>query len=494
VRRRARPLTVRARLTLWYASLLLAILLIVSGLSYAVLRRSLMQDIDAELRIVGQVVRDTGYSTTGGTGPKPEAAVHDLLGPQFYDAFFQLVDPRGGPALGSSHLPGQPLPLSETARRSAAEGRPTFETIPLASGEPVRLLTMPVVRDSHLVQLVQVGTSLRDTEQTLTRYLETLLVLVPLGVALATAGGAAIARAALRPIADISRTARRISAEDLSQRIPTRLTDDEIDHLVETLNAMLGRLDNAFAQMRRFAADAAHELRTPLTVLTGGIEVALRTPRSADEYRRVLQSSLEEVARLVRLAEDLLLLARTSTDVGPTIGRARERAELEPVLLDVLDAGTQLAHGTGVRVRLADCAPAVVSGNFADLRRALLNLVENAVKYTPAGGTVELALQQSDGWASIVVRDTGPGIDPADAERIFQPFVRLDAARARAPGGSGLGLAIARSIVLGHGGTLTLESTPGAGSQFAIRLPRTEGPPAATPGSSTTGRAQRPEG
>jgi heavy metal sensor kinase len=463
--------TVRVRLTLWYASILLAILLLVSGLSYAFLRHSLMQDVDASLQIVGQVVRDTGYSPTGEGESGAEATVRDVLGPQFYDAFFRLVDPPGSPGPASSHPGRQPLPLSETARRNAAEGRSTFETVPFAAGEPIRLLTMPIMRDGRLVQLVQVGTSLRDTEQTLVRYLETLLVLVPLGLALATAGGMAVARAALKPIANISRTARRITAEDLSLRIPTRLTGDELDHLVETLNAMLGRLDDAFAQMRRFATDAAHELRTPLTVLTGGIEVALRTPRSADEYRRVLQSSLEEVRRLARLAEDLLLLARTSTDIGSAVGPARDRVELEPVVLDVLDMGMRLAHGTGVNFRLAECVPGVVVGNAADLRRGLLNLVENAVKYTPAGGTVVLALRQADGSASIIVRDTGPGIEPADVDRIFQPFVRLDAARTRDTGGSGLGLAIARSIVLAHGGTITVDSTPGAGSQFTIRVP-----------------------
>jgi len=467
-------LTVRTRLTVWYASLLLAILLVASGLSYALLRRSLMHDLDASLRIVAQVIRDTGYSPAASTGARSEAAVRELLGPQYYDAFFHLVDPHGGPGVGSTQLGGRALPLSEAARRNAAEGRSTFESLQLSAGEPIRLLTMPIHHDGRLAQLVQVGTSLRDAEQVLLRYLETLLVLVPVGVALATAGGAAIAGAALRPIADISRTARRITAEDLSQRIPSRLTGDEIDHLVETLNGMLGRLDDAFAQMRLFAADAAHELRTPLTVLKGGIEVALRAPRQAEEYRTVLQSSLEEVERLVRLAEDLLLLARTSTDAGATLRRGHERMELEPVVLDVLDVGIQLAHGTGVTLRLADCKPAVVVGHPGDLRRALLNLVENGLKYTPAGGTVELALGRADGCAALLVRDTGPGIAPADAERIFQPFVRLDAARTRASAGSGLGLSIARSIVLAHDGTITVESAPGRGSRFVIRLPLAE--------------------
>src|SRR5262249_26381553 len=154
------------------------------------------------------------------------------------------------------------------------------------------------------------------------------------------------------------------------------------DDLVETLNAMLSRLDDAFSQMRRFAADAARELRTPLAVLKGGMEVALRAPRSADEYRRVLQSSLEEVERLIRLAEDLLLLSRLAADPGLGVRPALEPVDLEPIVLEVLDAGSQLAQITGVSLRLADCAPAVVSGEAADLRRALINLVENAVRYT----------------------------------------------------------------------------------------------------------------
>jgi heavy metal sensor kinase len=493
--------TVRVRLTLWYTGILLAILLIVSGLSYAWLRRNLLQDVDASLRVVAQVVHDTGYAAAGEGDREPEAAVRDLLGSRFYDAFFRLVDPHGGPELAPAQIGRPALPLSEVARRRAADGRLTFETVRLAGEEPIRLLTMPILRDGHLVHLVQVGTSLRRTEQALLRYLETLLVLVPLGLVLATAGGMAIAGAALKPIGDISRTARRITAEDLSLRIPRRPTRDELDHLVETLNAMLVRLDDAFAQMRRFATDAAHELRTPLTVLTGGIEVALRTPRSAEEYRQVLQSSLEEVRRLARLADDLLLLARTSTDLGSVVAPVRDPVELEPLVLEVFDLGTRLAQGTGVSVRLGECVPAVVVAHAADLRRAVLNLVENAVKYTPAGGSVEVTLTRTRDAASIAVQDTGPGFDPADAERIFEPFVRLDAARVRDTGGSGLGLAIARSIVLAHRGAITVESAPAGGSRFTIHLPlaetgpgdRVPSPPAVSP---DTGRpvetARRP--
>jgi heavy metal sensor kinase len=276
-----------------------------------------------------------------------------------------------------------------------------------------------------------------------------------------------IARTAFRPVDEMASAARRISAEDLHQRIALRGTRDELDRLAETLNGMLARLDEAFTQMRRFAADAAHELRTPLTALKGGMEVARRASRSPEEYRQVLDSSLEEVDRLIRVAEDLLLLSRSAAG-GET---PRAPVDLEPLLLDGLEVGTRLAQGSGVHVQLGAVVPATVRADAGALARAIRNLVENAIKYTPAGGKVELSLRTADGHALLAVQDTGIGIAPADAGRIFEPFVRLDAARARETGGTGLGLAIARSIVIAHGGTLMLESEAGAGSRFTIRLP-----------------------
>ncbi|OGL07612.1 MAG: hypothetical protein A3I17_12170 [Candidatus Rokubacteria bacterium RIFCSPLOWO2_02_FULL_72_37] len=458
------PLSVRLRLTLWYTAILLGILVVISGLSYSLLRWSLVQDLDTSLRAVGQVIRDTGWSGPGGTSA--EALLRDLLGPEFHDKFFQLVDPEGRPGAHSAQLRDR-LPLSPRARQRAAAGDETYETVRLAAGARVRLLTMPVDRGGRLVRLIQVGMPLDRAERALGRYLETLLVLIPLGVGLAAAGGAVVARRALKPVDEMSRTARRITGEELGRRIRVRGTGDELDHLAGTLNAMLARLEEAFTQVRRFAADAAHELRTPLTALKGGIEVALRTERPREEYRRVLVSSLEEVERLVRLAEDLLLLSRFSAGALP----ARERVELQPLLHDLREVGERLALARGVSVDLAVDAPLAVHGDPATLRRAVLNLVENAIKYTPPGGRVELGLAPADRSAAIVVRDTGVGMDPAEAARVFEPFVRLDEARARDTGGAGLGLAIVRSIVLAHGGTLAVESAPGAGSTFTIRLP-----------------------
>ena len=458
----ARSLSVRTRLTLWYSALLLAILAVVGALSYRVLAFSLTQDLDTSLETFAAVLREADRWSA----PSPEDALRELLGVEMADKLFQLLDPHGHAGGRSRALRQRALPLSPEARRNAAGGVRTFETVDLGPDGRIRVLTVPVLRAGALVQLIQVGIPLKRVDDALRRYLWIALALMPVGLILAAGGGAWIARRALRPVDEMARTARRLTAESLSERIERRGTGDELDSLAETLNGMLARLEDAFGQTRRFAADAAHELRTPLTVLKGSMEVALRSERSPDEYRRVLATSLEEVNRLVAIAEDLLLLSRSAAGVA-----ARQRVELEPLLLEVLDAGARLARPTGVAVRLGDVTAAVAIGDGLGLRRALLNLVENAVKYTPAGGTVTLSLARDGALARLAVADTGPGIDPADQERIFEPFVRLDEARARDTGGTGLGLSIARAIAAAHGGRIAVDSAPGTGSRFTIELP-----------------------
>ena len=460
-----RPLGIRARLTIWYAGALLAILAVVSALSYSVLRWSLLQQVDASLATVAQIVRETDERGAGGS--EVERAIRELLGPGFPDQFFQFLDPEGRSRFHSGPPPAAALPLSPEARDNAARGQRTFETLEDPRGGPVRLLTVPVLRSGRSVEIIQVSAPLARTREALARYLTTLLALVPVAVGLGAAGGAVLAGRALRPVREMSGAARQITAEDLHRRLARRGADDEIDHLADTLNTMLAGLEAAFAQAKRFSADAAHELRTPLTALKGEMEVALRAARSPEEYRRVLHSGLEEVEQLIRLVEDLLLFSRSAAALGPPPARV----ELEPLVLEALEAGARSAQGAGVTVRADALEPAAVLGDAGALHRALGNLVDNAVKYTPAGGKVEISLLAEEGQARIVVRDTGIGIDPADAARIFDPFVRLDAARSRDAGGAGLGLALVRAIVDAHGGAIAVESTPGAGSRFTIRLP-----------------------
>src|SRR5262249_51747833 len=344
------PLAIRTPLTLSYTSVLFAILVVVSAVSYSVLAWSLRQDQDASLLTVARVLRDADRTST--TLPA-EALLRELLGPDFYDKFVQLFDPEGNVGFRSMPRALGALPLSPEARDNARRGLPTFETIELPDGKRVRVVTLPLIEGGRVTQLIQAGIPLDRMDHTLGRYLQTLLVLVPLGLVLAAAGGAMTARVALRRVDEMTRTTRRITAEDLSQRIAVRGTGDELDRLAETLNGMLTRLESTVIQLRRFPADAAHELRTPLTVLKGGIEVALRAQRSGEEYRAVLASSLEEVERVSRLAEDLLLLSRLTAGVE----EERTRVDLEPIVLEVLDVGSRLARDTGVSLRLAEPEP-----------------------------------------------------------------------------------------------------------------------------------------
>ena len=454
-------LSVRTRLTLWYGGVLLAIVLVISAFSYFMLRRTLISGADVELLMVGQLVRDAGI----GEARRSEAEVREILGPRFLDVFYRVTGPSGKAEAESGALRGRRLPLSEQARVRGRSGEPTFETVELSRRQRVRLLTIPITQEP--ARFIQVGATFSDIDRALAGYMETLAVMVPLGLGLALVGGAWLARSALRPVETMSRTARRISAQDLTQRLPLRGTADELDHLAETLNAMFARLEAAFTHVRRFAVDAAHELRTPLTVLKGGIEVALRADRNPREYRDVLRSSLEEVEQLIALAENLLLLSR----LRMTAGLPRHAIELEMLLMEAVDTGVRLADGRGVIVRLGPVEPVTVRGDHATLRRALVNLVENAIKYTKAGGMVELSLERHGTHAVVAVSDTGVGMNPADAERIFEPFVRVDEARGSEVGGAGLGLAIVHSIVLAHDGSLSVQTAPGIGSTFAIRLP-----------------------
>jgi len=456
------PTSIKTRLALWYTTVLFLILVVISGLSYSLLARALVDDVDRSLLSVAKSIRDAA-----GHGPDAIRAVaaSASLDSGYGKQFVQIVDAHGERTYASPRLESVPLKVSAAARRNAATGDRTFETTTLGQ-ERVRLVTLPVIRNGKPGELIEAGVSLARTHQTLVRYAETLLVLVPLGLGLGVAGGTVMARAALKPMDALATTARRIGAEDLSGRLPLRGTDDELDRLAQTLNDMFARLEAAFVEMRRFSADAAHELRTPLTALKGGLEVALRAGRTTEEYRNVLVASLDEVNHLIRLAEDLLMVARSSDAVAP-----HAPIDLDQLALEVVDVGVRLGTARGVAVRIEVDEPVKVRGHAAALRRAALNLVENAVKYTPAGGLVTLNVGRDDDTGLLSVRDTGPGIPPADRTRVFEPFVRLDAARDRESGGSGLGLAITRSIVAAHGGTLTLDGAPGGGAHFVIRLP-----------------------
>jgi len=298
-----------------------------------------------------------------------------------------------------------------------------------------------------------------------------MAAVLPLGLLLAGGGGWLLARRALKPVDIMTQAARRISGEHLSERLQETGSGDELDRLAKTLNDMLGRLDDAFHQMRQFSADASHELQTPLTILKGEMEVALRSPRSAKEYQRVLESGLEEIDRISQLVEGLLLLARADAGV---LRLDLRPVELKELLQEIYEQMKVVADDHSVNLQTASMEPVSIQGDRENLRRLLLNLVDNAIKYTAEAGGVTLSVQAEGEWAAVRIFDTGIGLSKDEQDRIFTRFYRAVEARSQGEGGAGLGLCIAESIAEAHGGRIQVESTPGQGSTFTVFLPQTQ--------------------
>jgi two-component system, OmpR family, sensor kinase len=461
------PRTLRARLTLWYTALLSGMLALLGVVALVLLDHGLRDNVDASLK---SVARSIAESTRGPSrfGPDLDETLESLLGPGLAERFFRLLDPFGRPDPRIGQRGRVQLPLSPEVLRNAENGHETYETLTLpgVSTSPVRLLTLPVIEHGRIIHLVQVAMPLESAETARSRFLFILLGLAPVALGGAGVGGWFLARRALAPVDAMVETARKIEAEDLSRRIETAASNDELGRLAAVLNDMLARLERSFAAVRHFSADAAHELRTPLTILKGELEVALRSGLAEQEYQRVLSSCLEEVDRLSALVGDLLFLARS--DSG-NINLGHTPVNLAEVFAEVVPALRALSETAGI-IFTVTTPPAVwVRGNSPMLFRLIFNLGENAITYTPPGGTVEIALSQDNSIARLAVRDTGPGIAPEEQARIFDRFYRGDPARGR--GGTGLGLALARSIVLVHNGQITVESAVGQGSCFYVTFP-----------------------
>jgi signal transduction histidine kinase len=303
-----------------------------------------------------------------------------------------------------------------------------------------------------------------DTLQRLKQFsLEGLAILFVASLAV----GWVVAGRVLAPIGRITAVAREIQATDLSRRIHLRGPDDELKQLADTFDAMLARLDAAFAAQQQFVADASHELRNPLAIIRTNADVALANPaQDPEDLRHAIVVVKRASDRMARLVDDLLALAHREV---PSF--EREPVDLSPAVAEASDEFVVPAAARGLRLDRAIAPGVVVVGDRDALKRAVANLLENAVRLAPAGSTVRLAVGSERGSVWVAVADEGPGIPPEDQPRVFDRFWRADKARSRADGGSGLGLAIVRQIAVSHGGEVQLQSRVGVGSTFTIWLP-----------------------
>lgn len=454
--------TLRVRLALWTAGLFLLGLTLFGVYVYGSMARGLSAAVDDSLLLNASHVVAGLDIENGQLIPSDSfidiPATADFRGRDFT---IRVLSSQGHvlQAFGSSYALS--VPSSST---------PSFVTlIDPTHNTTVRVYTAPVESNNRLIAIVQVAQSLGDLENTLQRLLITLLVGGPLLILIAGGSGYLLTARALAPIDRITRTARRISAEDLSARLNLPSTDDEVGRLAETFDAMLARLDGSFQRERQFTADAAHELRTPLTAMQAIFGMIRAKRRPPAEYEQALSDLAEEADRLQTLAENLLRLARGDQ-------RAPQVVDLSTLLRDVADSLRPLAEAKALHLTCHVPDSLTLVGDGDDLIRLFVNLVDNAIKYTDHGGITLSASQNKDNSASVRVADTGSGISAEQLPYIFDRFYRVDKSRTMC--GAGLGLAISLDIARAHGGVIEAHSEMGKGTTLTVRLPQASGAPA----------------
>lgn len=456
--------SVRIRLTLWYAGVLALSLIAFALVIYYAAGNSFHERQDESLRSTAQTVASAYIEEFGEAHSLAKAGEVVLAEITFPNRYVQLTDTTGNPIASSANLAGSTIAIPATVLAEARARGFSHATI-----KGLRVTVVPLSSDQTL-GYAAVAEPLSVIEDGLSELRRDLFAGVLLVLLLASGGGYFLARKSLAPIASMNSQTQRISAENLSARLDVTNSRDELGRLATTINDLLARLENSFKEQQRFIADASHELRTPLAVLRGETEVALSKTRTVEEYEQSLSLIQDEAERLSRIVEDLFILARQPINTRAALNK--ERVSLNAAVRDCARAAQVLASRKGVRLKLENDSPSIaLNGDEELIRRMILNLLDNAVKYTPAGGEISLGLMRQNGNAEIVVRDTGIGIPEAAQPRVFDRFYRVDKARARAMGGAGLGLSIAQWIVEVHGGEINLASTPGHGSTFTVVLP-----------------------
>lgn len=452
--------SIGARLTAWYSLILAVSVGLFGAFAYFAMAQSIRSTMDAELKQRTQAVCDIIREDA----PAGVAALQD--------EFHELTDSEGAGSLLRVAYQGGAVIWASPEMQNAVEprpGRPASRAfVGRIGGARFRLLRQAVQLGGASYD-IEAAMATREFDRSLEQFGVLLYALGPAFLILAALGGYWLSRRALAPVDQITQAARSIGAQDLSRRLAVPHASDELQRLADTLNEMLARLEAAFQRVTQFTADASHELRTPVSVMRTNAEITLRKPRTEAEYREALSRILEETEKVSRLIEQLLTLARA--DSG-SAALQLTRSNLNASLQNACREASVLAEAK--RLEFSESIPQTplwVQGDPVSLERLFMILLDNAVKYTPSGGRVDVQLGSDDGFAVASIRDTGTGIAPEDLAHVFDRFYRADRARSRESGGTGLGLAIGRWIADAHRGEIRVESEPAGGSTFQVRIP-----------------------
>lgn len=455
--------SLRLRLAVWFTAVASGILLGLTPVVYSLIEHRLHVELDHQLRIDWDLIEAHLESDASGRIQWRKESPATPNSPGYAATWF---DVWSGEELLFRHWPAHGAQIEHPPQPPIDHAYPIY-TILLDKSLPARALEQPARIEGRDV-ILRVFRDESGLHRTLREIIIGFALGVPLAALLAALGGYLMAGRTLRPISAMTEQARRITSESLSQRLPNPNAHDELGQLAAVFNQTLQRLENSFESLKRFTADASHELRTPLTALRTVGEVALRDPGDAKALRETVGSMLEEAQRLNDLIDSLLLLARIES------GRAsphRETVRLDGVIAEICECMGVLAAEKQQTIELADHPGMIVSANRVLLRHVVMNILHNAIRYSPPGTKVTMRYFPRDTHSIIEIADEGPGIAPEHQEKIFERFYRIDKARSRPDGGAGLGLAIAKLSVEQLGGSIELASEVGKGSRFLIVLP-----------------------
>src|SRR5882762_7844014 len=478
--------SIRGRLTVWYATALILSVAVFAVVLYFARRSATYQDLDrriqSEADLTAGILAESYHAR--GVLVEKDTAGRPVLTPEVAAVLevvpdYLLVTSRDGRLLFASP-DARALTFAEFEQLNAI----TRPSAGVSSRLPGRVRIEPNGLTLHYIVravpdagdqfgAIFAGANTQSAELRLEQLLLTIVIAFFVGVVPAILVGGWIASRAIEPVKRMTTEVREITdGRRLHRRLAVPMKRDELGRLAETLNQMMTRLERSFAALRRFTADASHELKTPLTVLRAGVERAITTSGLPQDTLATLEETLQEIKRMTELVDALLTLARADEGIAPL---HREPVDLRAILEEARETGELLAEQAGVQMELATPRePVIVPVDASRIRQLILNLVTNAVKYTPSGGSVRMQLGQSDGRVTLTVADTGIGIAAGDLPHIFDRFWRADSARTRTGErpGAGLGLAICKWIAEAHGGTIDVQSRPGRGTTFTVTLPR----------------------
>jgi len=461
------------RLTLWYIVILGGTIILAGAFLYQGVKDNLWDELDVKLLEIADVTNDIWRSERGKSWEETIRETEREF--NAYRPFIQIVSLQDEGRRGIDRIITSErlekgiftfdLEIYYRADKADIENLAydTFKENELGSS-PVRFILYPVRGPT----LIQVGISLSETENTLRRLLAFMVLAGGLLLVIASLGGNFIIRKALKPVKSVVHTAQEISTDDLSLRIQAKKRQDEIGELVDTFNDMISRLEGSILKIKQFSGDVSHELRTPLTVIRGEVEVILRKERSAGDYREALSTVLEETSLLERIIDDLLFLSRIE---------ALEKKELEKpvpldeILLKTIESRESAAKNKGIQLDIQKIDPATIRGEENLLERMLANIIDNAIRYTPPKGKVEISLDEKKNGVILSIQDNGIGIPEEALPYIFDRFYVVDKSRSKETGGLGLGLSIAKHVADTHGAGIEVESQVGQGTIFRITFP-----------------------